>query len=164
MVQIYPRYSPSGTFGLISSGRSNIAVSPCGTFLYAAGHENVLQWNIRQSSIRATFHQNASSSSGNSSSSAVNAYAQIPLVTAIAVSQDGRWLAVGYVNGSIRVFSCEDASLKVVLSGHSAAINGLVWEHQESQLTHNSGSASKRSSDHGMQESKVLMSSMRLWK
>ena len=59
-------------------------------------------------------------------------------VTKLAASPDKRHLAVGYNDGTIRVFDIYTGELKVTFSGHKSAISAL--NYHQSGMTLVSGS------------------------
>jgi WD40 repeat protein len=55
-------------------------------------------------------------------------------VTAVAVSADNKWLAVGAADHSIKLFNAADGQLARSLAGHAAAVTALVFSADGSRL------------------------------
>ena len=143
----YQRFVDGDTFGIVSSVDSDIVVSQSGKEIFTGGLErfsfflfllflvvigflcSVLCWKIRSGVFVNSFKD-------------VNAEDQFS-VCCMTKSFDGSLLAVGYSNGSIRVWDVTNAkhvSLKCVFTGHTKSVSCLSFNDDGSLLV--SGSQS----------------------
>ncbi|TIB97034.1 hypothetical protein E3Q18_02824 [Wallemia mellicola] len=106
----YNRHSPSKLFGLIFNSPSNTAFDLANRQIYLPILEDVLLWDYKSSSVIREFHDLGCTS----------------LVTQLSFNQTNNQLAVGYNDGSIRIW--EEDSLIVTLNGHSSAVTALEWD------------------------------------
>lgn len=124
MVKSYLKYEYSKTFGLVNSSTSNVVWSPSplesgslrGTGAgqaIAAANEEVLCWDIKKGELLSRWRDS-------------NCKSQ---VTAIAQSKsDADIFAVGYENGSIRIWDSKIAAIIVSFNGHHSAITTLAFD------------------------------------
>ncbi|CZR50545.1 probable DIP2-Dom34p-interacting protein [Phialocephala subalpina] len=124
MVKSYLRYEHSKTFGLVNSSTSNVvwSASPLGSGslrgtgsgrAITAANEEVLCWDIKKGELISRWRDN-------------NCKSQ---VTAIAQSKtDEDIFAVGYENGSIRIWDSKIAAIMVSFNGHRSAITTLAFD------------------------------------
>lgn len=119
------KYEHSKTFGLVNSGTANVVWSPGdlstsrGAKGNSSGHaivganEDVLCWDIRKGELLSRWSDNGCKSQ----------------VTAIAQSQVDRDVyAVGYEDGSIRLWDSKIATVIVSFNGHRSAITTLAFD------------------------------------
>ncbi|KAK0612903.1 WD40-repeat-containing domain protein [Bombardia bombarda] len=119
MVKSYLKYEPSKSFGLVATATSNLvwSASPksssgAGQAIVAA-NEEVLTWDIKKGELLSRWKD-------------PNCRAQ---VTAIAQSKtDPDLFAVGYEDGSIRVWDSKIATAVVSFNGHKSAITILAFD------------------------------------
>lgn len=112
MVKTYLRYEPRAVFGLISSPSGNAVFDQTGKLSITPALENVVVWDIKKGTQVARW-----SDSDNKAA-----------VTCIARSPNGQDFAVGYADGSIRLFDLDNNTVKVVLNGHRGSISFLVFD------------------------------------
>ncbi len=114
MVRSYYRHQPAAAFGLIAS---NTAVRPVldsdGKTAFVAALEDVLVWSIKRGQLLATWHEVGHTSP-------VTALARNP------AEQDV--FAVGYADGSIRLWRASTASSSVTFDGHKGSVTALAWD------------------------------------
>ncbi|KAK9755554.1 hypothetical protein RND81_01G034100 [Saponaria officinalis] len=115
MVKSYLRYEQGGVFGVIASGESNICYDNSGKFLMSPALDKVGVWHVRQGVCSKTLSPSSSSSSGPSLG-----------VTAIA-SSSSSLVAVGYADGSIRLWDLDKGTCETTLNGHKGAVTALVF-------------------------------------
>ena len=120
MVQTYPKYEADSVFGLIATSKCNVRASKDGKYLFSGGLECVLMWNIRQVVIVKIFDD----------VSCVKKYESCYL----ELSPDEREVAIGYTNGSIKIYSIATGSMKIHFSGHDAAITVLRYDESGMRL------------------------------
>ncbi|KAL2118999.1 hypothetical protein VTJ04DRAFT_5958 [Mycothermus thermophilus] len=122
MVKSYLKFEPSKSFGVVVSPNSNIVwSSPSRTAGKATGagqaivaaNEEVLVWDIKKGELLARWR--AENSRAN--------------VTAIAQSHtDPDLFAVGYEDGSIRIWDAKIATSVVSFNGHKSAVTVLAFD------------------------------------
>ncbi|KAK8089174.1 WD40 repeat-like protein [Apiospora hydei] len=119
MVKSYLKYEHSKSFGLVTSSTSNILWTPSGRSNTSAGqavaaaNEEVLTWDIKKGELLSRWRDE-------------NCSAQ---VTAIAQSKTDKDLyAVGYDDGSIRLWDSKISTVIVSFNGHRSAITILAFD------------------------------------
>ncbi|RDW78151.1 WD40 repeat-like protein [Coleophoma crateriformis] len=123
MVKSYLKYEHSKTFGLVNSSSANVVWSADGTSssskstgsgrAITAANEEVLCWDIRKGELISRWRDETCKSQ----------------VTAIAQSKtDPDIYAVGYENGSIRLWDSQIATVIVSFNGHRSAITTLSFD------------------------------------
>ncbi|KAK7542752.1 WD40-repeat-containing domain protein [Phyllosticta citribraziliensis] len=121
MVKSYVKYEHSHTFGVVNSATSNAVWVPDAgaNRLTGAGHayvganEEVLCWDVKKGDLLSRWHDRACSAQ----------------VTAIAQSKtDPDVFAVGYADGSIRVWDSKTSSLLISFNGHKSAVTHLTFD------------------------------------
>ncbi|KAK6071195.1 WD domain-containing protein [Seiridium cupressi] len=119
MVKSYLKYEHSKSFGLVASGISNILWTPNDRSATSAGqavvaaNEEVLTWDIKKGELLGRWKDETCSAQ----------------VTAIAQSKtDKDVFAVGYEDGSIRLWDSKIATTIVNFNGHKSAITILAFD------------------------------------
>ncbi|MBS0207013.1 MAG: hypothetical protein JSS49_29405 [Planctomycetes bacterium] len=92
-----------------------LAFNPQENILASAGYREVKLWQ-RPSNVQR------------------GAYAEEAAATALAVSPDGKWLAIGRADNSIKLQSLADANAKKVLAGHAGPVTGLQFSADSTRL------------------------------
>lgn len=123
MVQSYPRYENDLTIGLIASQKCNIKCTKDGRSLFAGALESVVMWNVRLDKIVSKFVDPSDSHLSTQYEACC-----------LELSPDEREIAVGYTNGSVRIFAIGNASLKVHFTGHDSAITVLRYDSSGQRL------------------------------
>ena len=109
----YLRYSPAAVFGIIGSTRGGISsIAKQKHLIASACAENVIIWNIKTGEKVATLQADKHE------------------VTALCSNSDGSFLAVGYNNGSIRIFDEKSGECTVTLNGHKSAVTCLAYDFE----------------------------------
>ncbi|SJX61232.1 related to DIP2-Dom34p-interacting protein [Sporisorium reilianum f. sp. reilianum] len=115
MVRSYLRHEPTSAFGLICSASANSILDPDTKTAFVPALEDVLVWDVRRGALLATWHEIGHRSK----------------VTALARSPtDPDAFAVGYEDGSIRLWSAETNSTAVTFNGHKKAVIALTFDAQ----------------------------------
>ncbi|EEQ32939.1 beta transducin [Microsporum canis] len=130
MVKSYLKFEASKTFGLVTSASANAVwlkdektpgstrKSGAGRAVVGAG-ENVLCWDIKKGDLLSKWRD-------------PKCQAQ---VTAIAQSKtDEDLFAVGYEDGTIRVWDSKFSSVMISFNGHKSAITQLVFDAQGTRI------------------------------
>ncbi|PWN33520.1 WD40 repeat-like protein [Meira miltonrushii] len=121
MVRSYLRHEPTQAFGLICSPAGRATLASDGKTATVAALEDVLRWDVKTGEQMAMWHETGHSSP----------------VTAIAHSpQSGNQIggstsdlyAVGYADGSIRVWDALSSTVRLTLNGHKSAITALQFD------------------------------------
>ncbi|KAJ7550174.1 hypothetical protein O6H91_07G086600 [Diphasiastrum complanatum] len=124
MVKAYLRYDQADAFGVVVSSDANICYDNSGKLLVAGALEQLKVWNVKQG--RAV-HALAPLPSAASGSRAV--------VTAIACMPNSSSLvAVGYSDGSIKVWDFVEGSCETTLNGHKGAVTTVRYNRASSLL------------------------------
>ena len=92
-----------------------LAFNPEGDLLASSGYREVKLWQ-RPSNVQR------------------GAYAEEAAATAMAVSPDGKWLAIGRADNSIKLQSLTDPNAKKVLAGHGGPVAGLQFSADSTKL------------------------------
>ncbi|GAA6005178.1 snoRNA-binding rRNA-processing protein DIP2 [Rhodotorula paludigena] len=115
MVKSYLRHGPTEAFGVISSGP---AVWD-GRKAYCPALEDVLVWDVKKGEQVAMWHETGLRA----------------LVTSIARSPaDWDSFAVGYADGSVRIWNAKTQSVTVTFNGHKTAVSALAWDADGTRL------------------------------
>ncbi|KAJ6331299.1 hypothetical protein OIU76_009806 [Salix suchowensis] len=117
MVKSYLRYEPALSFGVIVSVEGNIAYDSSGKHLLTPALEKVGVWHVRQGICTKTLAPSTSSSRSGPSLA----------VTAITPSPSSSLVAVGYADGSIRIWDSEKGTCETTLNGHKGAVTVLRY-------------------------------------
>ncbi|XP_062117383.1 uncharacterized protein LOC133831195 [Humulus lupulus] len=123
MVKSYLRYEPASAFGVIASIGSNVAYDSSGKHLLAPALEKVGVWHVRQGVCIKTLDPSA--------------YSRGPSlgVTAIAVdASHSSLVAIGYADGSIRIWDFEKGTCETTLNGHKGAVTVILYNKLGSLL------------------------------
>ncbi|KAF9975830.1 hypothetical protein BGZ73_000371 [Actinomortierella ambigua] len=118
MVKAYQRYVPKTTFGVIASGQSNIIYDKNGKHVVSPALEDVVIWDVKKGEQVGKWHDSDNKAE----------------VTAIARSPSNDHYAVGYANGSIRIWSMTSSDVEVTFNGHRAAVTALAFDKSGSRL------------------------------
>ncbi|GAA5809254.1 hypothetical protein MFLAVUS_002659 [Mucor flavus] len=118
MVKAYLRYEAQATFGVIASSTANIVYDSTGKIAIAPALEEVILWDLKKGVEVGKWRE-----SGNKSE-----------VTCIAPSPNKKDYAVGYGDGTIRIWNIKSSTSTVTLSGHRAAVTALAFDHDGTRL------------------------------
>ncbi|KAF9919137.1 hypothetical protein BX616_001188 [Lobosporangium transversale] len=118
MVKAYQRYTPRTTFGVVASGNSNIIYDIEGKYAISPALEDVCIWDLKRGERVGTWHDSDNKAE----------------VTCIARNTDRNSYAVGYANGSIRIWSMKDSDVLVTFNGHRSAVTALAFDKSGSRL------------------------------
>ncbi|CAO1598071.1 beta transducin [Xanthoria calcicola] len=131
MVKSYLKYEHSKTFGLITSPSSNVLWTPGEDIQNAAlrqsgagraivgADEEVLCWDVKKGELLSRWRDQDC----------------VAEVTSIARSTaDPDVYAVGYADGSIRIWDASIASIVVSFNGHRSAVNIMAFDNEGSRL------------------------------
>ncbi|KAJ2727197.1 beta transducin [Coemansia sp. Benny D115] len=112
MVKTYLRYEPRSVFGIISSPSGNAVLDHSGKLSITPALENVIVWDIKKGTQVTRWSDMDNKAE----------------VTRIARSPNGKDYAVGYADGSIRLFDLTNNSVNVILNGHRGRITALEFD------------------------------------
>ncbi|EEB07217.2 U3 snoRNA associted protein Dip2 [Schizosaccharomyces japonicus yFS275] len=119
MVKSYTRYEPLNNFGVVCSSTCNIitrrsegskSIGRC----FVGALESVLEWDLKTGELLSKWRDSDCSAS------------------ATAISSFGELFAVGYSDGSIRLW--QKGSLQVTLNGHKNAVTALQFNNDGTKL------------------------------
>ena len=121
VIKTYIKYKFQDTFGVIVSPELELLHVPKsnGKLIISASLEDICIWNVRQGIIVEVFRDPENKS----------------CVTAYALDPQGNTLAVGYADGSIRLWSLAKKEIISIFRGHNVAITSLIY-HPEGYLMH----------------------------
>ncbi|KAJ2395526.1 beta transducin [Coemansia sp. RSA 2603] len=112
MVKTYLRYEPRSVFGVIASPAGNAVYDHTGKLSITPALESVIVWDIRKGTQVARWTDSDNKAE----------------VTRIARSPNGKDYAVGYSDGSIRLFDLTSNAVNVILNGHRSSISALEFD------------------------------------
>ncbi|KAI4526071.1 WD40-repeat-containing domain protein [Schizophyllum commune] len=116
MVQSYLRHGPTQAFGLVCSSSSNSCYDE--KYAYVPALEDVLVWDVKKGVQVAMWHETGFRSE----------------VTCILHSPQPDIFAVGYADGSIRLWSASAASVTTTFNGHKKAVTVLAFDEKGTRL------------------------------
>ncbi|KAJ7591170.1 hypothetical protein C8J56DRAFT_1136000 [Mycena floridula] len=116
MVQTYLRHGPTQAFGVVCSASSISAYD--GKLAYVPALEDVLVWDVKKGEMLAMWHETGHRAE----------------VTVIIPSPQKDVYAVGYVDGSIRLWKSSTASVIATFNGHKKAVTVLAFDEQGTRL------------------------------
>ncbi|CAE6412043.1 unnamed protein product [Rhizoctonia solani] len=116
MVRSYQRHGPTQAFGMICSNSSNAIYD--GRYAYVPALEDVLVWDIKRGQMLAMWHETGHRAE----------------VTCIRRSPVKETFAVGYADGSIRLWDSTNGSVTVVFNGHRKAVTALAFDGTGTRL------------------------------
>ncbi|KDO29053.1 hypothetical protein SPRG_06108 [Saprolegnia parasitica CBS 223.65] len=110
----YLKYAPEAAFGVIASPGAPVVYDLTGQLAICGALKNVIVWNIRTGTqVRVLKADTENDTAGQ--------------VTALRLSIDGAFVAVGYSTGIIRIFKLSNGNVEVTLDGHKNAIECLAF-------------------------------------
>ncbi|KAJ1899663.1 beta transducin [Kickxella alabastrina] len=112
MVKSYLRYEARSVFGIISSPTGNAVFDHSGKLSITPALENVIVWDIKKGTQVARWSDSENKAE----------------VTCIARNPNGKDYAVGYADGSIRLFDLTNNAVNVILNGHRGSISALEFD------------------------------------
>ncbi|KAH9940581.1 WD-repeat-containing protein [Amylocystis lapponica] len=116
MVQSYLKHGPTEAFGLVCSPSSNSYYD--GKFAYVPALEDVLVWDLKKGQMLAMWHETGHRAE----------------VTCIVRSPQKDLFAVGYADGSIRLWSASTSSVIATFNGHKKAVTALAFDKSGARL------------------------------
>ncbi|KAI0650646.1 WD40 repeat-like protein [Trametes meyenii] len=116
MVQSYLRHGPTEAFGLVCSSSSNSCYD--GKLAYVPALEDVLVWDVKKGQMLAMWHETGHRAE----------------VTYILRSPQRNVFAVGYADGSIRLWSASSGSVIATFNGHKKAVTALAFDETGTRL------------------------------
>ncbi|KIJ37465.1 hypothetical protein M422DRAFT_178030 [Sphaerobolus stellatus SS14] len=116
MVRSYLRHGPTEAFGLICSAGSNSVYD--GKLAYVPALEDVLVWDVKKGQQFAMWHETGFRAE----------------VTAITQSPQPNHFAVGYADGSVRLWDSNTRSVVTTFNGHTKAITTLAFDEAGARL------------------------------
>ncbi|BGP42296.1 beta transducin [Rhodotorula kratochvilovae] len=115
MVRSYLRHGNTDAFGVIASGPAVYD----GRKAYCPALEDVLVWDVKKGEQVAMWHETGLRA----------------LVTSISRSPtDWDQFAVGYADGSVRLWNAKTQAVTVTFNGHKTAISALAWDRDGTRL------------------------------
>ncbi|RPD67061.1 WD40 repeat-like protein [Lentinus tigrinus ALCF2SS1-7] len=116
MVHSYLRHGPTEAFGLVCSASSNSHYD--GKLAYVPALEDVLVWDVKKGQMLAMWHETGHRAE----------------VTCILRSPQKDAFAVGYADGSIRLWSASSTSVIATFNGHKKAVTALAFDETGTRL------------------------------
>ncbi|OQS00897.1 hypothetical protein ACHHYP_02153 [Achlya hypogyna] len=110
----YLKYAPEASFGVVCSPNAPSIYDLTGQLAICGALKNVIVWNIRTGmQVRVLKGESENDTAGQ--------------VTALRLSGDGAFVAVGYSTGIIRIFKLSNGNIEVTLDGHKGSIECLAY-------------------------------------
>lgn len=116
MVQNYLRHGPTQAFGLVCSPSSNAVYD--GKLAFVPALEDVLVWDVKTGRMVAMWHETGHRAE----------------VTCIERSPNGATFAVGYADGSIRLWDVASKSVIATFNGHKRGVTALTFDDAGARL------------------------------
>jgi len=116
MVQSYSRHGPTQAFGLVCSPSSNSVYD--GKLAFVPALEDVLVWDVKTGQMMAMWHETGHSAE----------------VTCIERSPKQGTFAIGYADGSIRIWDVASKSVIATFNGHKRAVTALAFDDTGARL------------------------------
>ncbi|KAL5121294.1 beta transducin [Pleosporales sp. CAS-2024a] len=126
MVRSYTKYEQAHAFGVVTTATANIVWTPDAAAhaastrtagagrAYAAANEQVLCWHVKKGELLSTWRDASCTEQ----------------VTVIARSDvDSDVFAVGYADGSVRIWDARTATAIITFNGHKSAVTTLAFDH-----------------------------------
>ena len=122
MVKAYLRYEQARAFGVVASPEAPPVYDDTGKHLVTAALERLAVWDVRRG-VEAKSLLPPPRESG-----------ALPAVTRIARAEGSDLVAAGHSDGTIRLWSLDDASTDVLLKGHRSEVTALRFNASGSML------------------------------
>ncbi|EJD53684.1 WD-repeat-containing protein [Auricularia subglabra TFB-10046 SS5] len=116
MVKSYLRHGPTQAFGLICSASANSVFD--GKLAFVPALEDVLVWDIKKGQLMAMWHETGHRAE----------------VTCIRRAPQGSAFAVGYMDGSIRLWDSLTGTVSHVFNGHKKAVTAFAFDATGTRL------------------------------
>ncbi|KAJ6515988.1 WD-repeat-containing protein [Mycena sanguinolenta] len=116
MVASYLRHGPTQAFGIVCSASSNSVYD--GKLAYVPALEDILVWDVKKGQMLAMWHETGHRAE----------------VTAVLRSPQKDTFAVGYADGSIRLWSASAGSVLTTFNGHKKAVTALAFDDKGTRL------------------------------
>ncbi|KAF7983876.1 hypothetical protein HWV62_18218 [Athelia sp. TMB] len=116
MVQSYFKHGPTQAFGLVCSGSSNSTYD--GKLAYVPALEDVLVWDVKKGQMLGMWHETGHRAE----------------VTCILRSPQPDLFAVGYADGSVRLWNASAESVITTFNGHKKAVTALAFDERGTRL------------------------------
>ncbi|KAJ1977984.1 beta transducin [Dimargaris verticillata] len=118
MGKTYLRYELRDSYGVVASHLSNGVFNASGRLAVVPALERVKVWDLKRGTQVATWEESDNKHE----------------VTCIARSPSGTHFAVGYHNGSIRVYDATTHTMAVTFNGHRSAVSALAFDRSSTLL------------------------------
>ncbi|KAH0253297.1 WD40 repeat-like protein, partial [Aureobasidium melanogenum] len=126
MVKSYRKYEQSATFGLVNTALSNLVWTPDNLVssssrntgagrAYVGANEHVLAWDVKKGELLSRWHD-------------VDCKSQVSAIAQCSAQPD--LFAVGYQDGSIRVWDALSNNPIMSFNGHRSAITHLIFDSE----------------------------------
>ncbi|KAK4629458.1 hypothetical protein CLAFUW4_08391 [Fulvia fulva] len=126
MVRSYRKYESGQSFGTVCTATSNTIWTPDGSSrnagsgrAFVGANEDVLCWDVKKGELLSRWHDKDNRS-------------QVTCISQCEVQPD--LLAVGYTDGSIRIWDALSGQVVVSFNGHRSAITQLQFDQEGSRL------------------------------
>ncbi|KAF8897438.1 WD40-repeat-containing domain protein [Infundibulicybe gibba] len=116
MVQSYLKHGATQAFGLVCSSSSNSRYD--GKYAYVPALEDVLVWDMKKGQMVAMWHETGHKAE----------------VTCIAQSPQKDAFAVGYADGSVRLWGAATGSVTTTFNGHKKSVTALAFDARGTRL------------------------------
>ena len=120
MVRSYERHEPTAAFSLVSSNSANGVLGKDGRTAYLPGLEDVLAWDMKLVALQQSWHE-------------VGFRMAVTAIACAPYPNDHRF-AVGYSDGSIRLWDSNTQTSLLTFNGHQRAVTSLAFDAVGVQL------------------------------
>ncbi|KAJ3080298.1 hypothetical protein HK102_003159 [Quaeritorhiza haematococci] len=119
MVKSYLRYRSSSVFGVIASGSGNAVFDATGRRAVVPALEDVIVWDLRKGTKEAVWHD-------------VGNTAEVTCICRNPAVRNS--FAVGYSDGSIRLWNIDNSTSIVAFNGHRSAVTAVCFDPSGQRL------------------------------
>lgn len=125
MVKSYSKYEQTDAFGVVATATSNMLWTPDGLVqpgssrhagagrAYAAANEEVLCWDVKKGELLSRWRDNTCTE-------------EVTVICRSDIDQDV--FAVGYADGSIRIWDARTSTVVISFNGHKSAVTTLTFD------------------------------------
>ncbi|CAO1637951.1 unnamed protein product [Parajaminaea phylloscopi] len=121
MVRSYLRHEPTAAFGVICSNGASSILDSDGKTAYVPALEDILVWDVRRGEQVAMWHETGHRS-------------QVTSLTRCQAPDSSNIFAVGYEDGSVRIWDAETSTATLTFHGHKRAVTALAFDPQGMRL------------------------------
>lgn len=121
MVRSYLRHEATAAFGVVCSNTATAVLDGDGKTAFVPALEDVLVWDVRKGEQLAMWHE-------------VGHRSPVTAIVRCTASTSPNLFAVGYEDGSVRIWDADTSATTLTFHGHKRAITALSFDDQGMRL------------------------------